>query len=273
MAFLELGPGERLEYHYEPPATLAEDGGLTFVFVNALTSDMVAWQREITPALEGAGHGTLLYGLRGQAGSKAAPGAVLDDALMGRDLKALLDAVAPPRPVLVGLSIGGLFALRAVLGGAEVAGLVLLNTLRKPSLRLSWINEAVLRAQKFGGPALMRDVMSPLIAGPKMLEAIRPGALQDLPYEPLPPDAPVLRLLAGACEADWEVAYEKVAAPVLVVSGLRDRVFYDAADVAELTARLPHARAIELPEIGHLIPMEAGAETARMLLDFAAEIG
>jgi pimeloyl-ACP methyl ester carboxylesterase len=270
MAFLELGPGDRLEYHAEPPASA---DGLSFVFVNALTSDMVAWQREITPALEAAGHGTLLYGLRCQAGSTATPGTVLDDALMGRDLKALLDHVAPRRPVLVGLSIGGLFALRAVEQGAEVAGLVLLNTLRKPSLRLDWINQAVLRAQRFGGPALMRDLFTPLIAGPAMLEAARPGALQDAPYEALPPDSSVLRLLAGGCAANWEVAYESVRAPVLVVSGLRDRVFYDAADVAELTARLPDARAVELPEIGHLIPMECGAETARMLLDFAAEIG
>ena len=268
MAFLELGPDAGLAYDYSPP----DEGGLTFVFVNALTSDRAAWRAEIAPALEAAGHGTLLYALRGQEGSPAGAEAVLDDTTMGADLTALLAAVAPPRPVPVGLSIGGLFALRALLGGAEAAGLVLLNTLRKPSIRLAWINEAVHRAQAFGGPALMRDLLMPMIAGPAMLEAARPTALQDAPYEPLPPEAGVLRLLADACKADWDVPYERVDLPVLAVSGLRDRVFYDAADVAELTARLPDVHALELPEIGHLIPMEDGAGTARLLLDFAATI-
>lgn len=268
MAFLALGPGHGLAYSYRPP----RDGGLTFVFVNALTSDMAGWRAEVVPALEAEGQGILLYALRGQEGSPAADEDRLDDALMGDDLKALLKAVGPPRPVLVGLSIGGLFALRAVLAGAEVAGLVLLNTLRRPSTRLAWINEAVCRAQAFGGPGLMRDLLMPMIAGPAMLEAARPGALAETAYEPLPADSPVLRLLRDACHADWDLPYEEVTPAVLVVSGLRDRVFYDADDVAALTARLPDARSVTLPEVGHLIPMEAGAETARLLLDFATEI-
>jgi pimeloyl-ACP methyl ester carboxylesterase len=44
--------------------------------------------------------------------------------------------------------------------------------------------------------------------------------------------------------------------PVTALSGLQDRVFYDADDVAELVARLPDAQRIDLPEVGHLIPIE-----------------
>jgi pimeloyl-ACP methyl ester carboxylesterase len=41
-----------------------------------------------------------------------------------------------------------------------------------------------------------------------------------------------------------------------VLSGLQDRVFFDAADVAELAARLPDALRIDLPDAGHLLAME-----------------
>ena len=44
--------------------------------------------------------------------------------------------------------------------------------------------------------------------------------------------------------------------PVRVLSGLQDRVFFDAADVAELGARLPDAQRIDLPDVGHLVAME-----------------
>jgi pimeloyl-ACP methyl ester carboxylesterase len=44
--------------------------------------------------------------------------------------------------------------------------------------------------------------------------------------------------------------------PVTVLSGLQDRVFYDAADVAALAARMPDARTIDVPDVGHLVPME-----------------
>ena len=44
--------------------------------------------------------------------------------------------------------------------------------------------------------------------------------------------------------------------PALVLSGLQDRVFFDAADVTALSARLPHAERIDLPDVGHLVPME-----------------
>ena len=54
----------------------------------------------------------LLFNLRGQAGSDFTFTA-LDEATIIADIVALMNHVAPPRPVYVGHSIGGLFAARA----------------------------------------------------------------------------------------------------------------------------------------------------------------
>ncbi len=261
--------GVSLHYEYDPP----RDGRHTFVFVNALTGSAASWQAEIGPALRSAGHGTLVYDMRGQAQSPAAPDDVLEEPLIVADLRALLEDVDPLAPILVGLSIGGLFAARTVLQGSAAHGLVLINTLRKPGLTLDWINEAIARAGALGGQQLVMDMFLPMLMGPGKLTDMRPNCLGDQPYEPFPPEAGPLRLLQGGRAADWDLPYEQLTLPVLIVTGLRDRVFLDRDAVAALTGRLPDARERAFPDLGHLIPAEDGPALAEALLAFAAEIG
>jgi pimeloyl-ACP methyl ester carboxylesterase len=168
----------------------------------------------------------------------------------------LLGALEPRRRVYVGLSIGGLFAARAHLAGAACAGLVLINTLRKAGPRLEWVNAAVHRAALTGGGRLIQDLYLPLLSGPPWQAAHRGEFLGERPYEPLDPASGTALLLAAGKDADWHLPYERLDMPVVVLSGLQDRVFFDAADVAELGARLPDARRIDLPDVGHLVTME-----------------
>lgn len=270
MQAFELGPQDALAYVHRAPS--ARDG-LTFVFVNAMTGDIAQW-RALGERLAAAGHGTLAWNFRGQAGSRFAPGTRLDAPLLVDDLRRLLDGLRPTRPVLVGLSIGGLYAARAILAGASAEGLVLLNTLRKPGVRLDWINAAIVRVMEVAGPLLMRDLMTPLLFGPAWLAAHRAECL--LPgtrYEPLDPASGQMELLRRMGEADWDVPWERLDLPMLVVSGLQDRVFYDARDVAELFARLPRARRVDLPDAGHMLPVEVPDLLADALLAFARELG
>jgi pimeloyl-ACP methyl ester carboxylesterase len=268
MAFLTLGPGEGLHYEYDPPG----EAGQSFVFVNALTGNTGMWQAEIGPALRALGYGTLAYNLRGQQDSPFSPGTQLDDGLVAGDLVRLLDAVAPPRPILVGLSIGGLFAARAWLRGDAAEGLVLINTLRRPGPRLDWINRGMARAARTGGLQLLMDLYLPLLVNEEKLTALRPTCLGEDPYEPLDPAHGHMNLLTWAAEADWDLPYERLDLPVLVMTGLQDRVFYEASALASLSARLPRARQTTLDDAGHLIPLERPAETAQALLDFAKDL-
>lgn len=253
MPIHDLGPGDGLYFEHAAPTSAA---GVTFVFFNALTADTASWEAAIAPALRSAGHGTLLWNFRGQAQSPFSSADVINAEQIVADARALLAAEAPERPVYVGLSIGGLFAIRAHLAGVSGDALLLINTLRKMCHRLDWINHAVHRCALTGGPRLLQDLVLPLLTGPAWQAENRPNFLKDEPYEGLDPTCESALLLAAGIGADWDVPYERLTVPVTVMSGLRDRVFYDAADVAELCARLPDVERVDLPDIGHLVSME-----------------
>ncbi len=265
MPHLAISEHDALYYEYDAPG----DRGRTFVFINALTGNTAMWQAEIAPALRAAGCGTLAYNFRGQADSPFAPGTRLDQDLIVGDLMRLLAAIAPPRPILVGLSIGGLYAAWARLRGAAMDALVLINTLRTPGPRLEWINSAMARAASIGGTRLVMDMYMPLLVNQARSAAIRRDFLTDAPYEGLAPEHGHAVLLANAGSADWSPPWGDVDVPTLVVTGLDDHVFLDLADVRALTALLPQARSVDMADAGHLIPVERPAALTQALLDVA----
>jgi len=243
----------------------------TFVFVNALTGSTDHWEAVIAPALRARGFGTLSYNFRGQTGSPFSPGTALTPELIVDDLKAILAGLAPQRPALVGLSIGGLFAARAILGGARASGLVFLNTLREIGPRIAWINDALPLIAAHGGVQLFMDVSFPLVVNQAYAAKARPNFLKG-GYQPMDPDHPHLNLMRHAPSADWAVDWSKLALPVLNVTGLQDRVFYDPQVVERLYATLPDARREDWADCGHLIPLERPERLAESLARFGAEI-
>ena len=265
MTMLEIAPGESLFYEYDAPRARA----MSFVFVNALTGNTGMWQGGIAPALRDAGFGTLCYNFRGQVETGFGDGTELTPELVVDDLNRLLDHLAPPRPILVGLSIGGLFAAQAELAAPRAAGLVLINTLRKRSQRLAWINRAMVELARLGGSRLVMAANMPMIAGPELLAQLWDTTFADQPFAPLDPNDGLFRLMAGSLATDWDLAYERLGPKVLLMTGRYDRVFRIDADIAELKARIPKAREIVYPDAGHLIPAEQPERFTRDLIAFA----
>jgi len=266
MATIHLGSQDALYYEHATPATAV---GCTYVFFNALTGDTGMWEGAIAPRLRGSGHGTLVYNFRGQANSPFTPGTKLDAQLIVDDALRLLNEVKPVRPVLVGLSIGGLFAAQAWLRGTEALGLVLINVLRRDGPRLKWINDALVRCVEVGGLDLFRDLFVPLLFDEDWLNSNRANFLKPGPYSPIDRESGHYNLLIHAREADWDLVYERLTLPALVITGLQDHIFYDRAEVDKLFARLPQARRIDLPDAGHLIPTEQPEALVEALLAFA----
>jgi 3-oxoadipate enol-lactonase len=271
MTQLEFGPNDALYFEHQAP--VASDAS-TFVFFNALTSDTSAWEAVIAPKLREAGHGTLLYNFRGQINSPFSAGTKLDAELIVEDALKLIEAVKPQKPILAGLSIGGLFAARAWLKGAQSERLVLINTLRQDGPRLKWIGDTLVRAVEVGGLDLFRDLFLPLLMNEDWLSHQRPDFIKpDAAYAPLSPDSGHYKLLAEAGrEADWDLPYARLDLPTLVVTGLQDHVFLESAVVADLFAKLPRGRRVDMPEAGHLIPAEQPEALADILITFAKEV-
>lgn len=266
---LPLTKTDALFYLHHPPA---RDGAPTFVFVNALTGSTDAWEAAVAPSLRAQGFGTLSWNFRGQTDSPFDPALALTDKVIVADLERLLAEVAPARPILVGLSIGGLYAARAVLNGARAEGLVLLNTLREIGPRIDWVNHAMARIVEHGGVPLFLDALFPLLVNQDFAAQARPNFLRG-DYAPLPPEHGHMNLMRHAAATDWALDYSALTLPVLVVTGLQDRVFLDREVVDRLHATLPDARREDWPEAGHLLPQEAPDRLANSLARFGQELG
>lgn len=270
MAVLGRPDGAAIWHHHQGPT---RPDGCTFVFFNALTSDSSSWEARVAPALRARGHGTLLFDYRGQRQSPVGPQVAIDARHIVQDAVAVVQAEEPVRPIYVGLSIGGLFAAQTHLAGARARGILFVNTLREDGPRLRWLNDALYRCALTGGLRLLRDLYLPLLFGEDWLRANRGQFLSEPPYTPLSPDDPDARLLASAATADWDVPWEKLEIPTLVLTGLEDRVFYDEMAVRRLAARLPNTLRVDLPGIGHLVPAEAPAAMVEACLALAGRIG
>ncbi len=266
---LALSDHDALFCLHHPPARA---GAPTFVFVNALTGSTDAWETTVAPTLRAQGFGTLSYNFRGQTDSPFDPALELTDRVIVADLERLLAETRPALPILVGLSIGGLYAARAVLNGSGVKGLVLLNTLREIGPRIDWVNTAMARIVAHGGVGLFLDALFPLLVNGDFAAKARDNFLKG-DYAPLPPDHGHMNLMRNAAETDWTLDYSALALPVLVITGLQDRVFLDRDVVDRLYATLPDARREDWAEAGHLLPQEAPERLAASLARFATEIG
>jgi len=269
MSRLDLGPGASLHYEYEAPGST----GKTFVFVNALTGNTGTWQHaEIGPVLRAAGYGTLAWNFRGQVETTFGADTALTPAGIVDDFVRVMAHVKPPNPILVGLSIGGLFAAQGHLAGVPAVGLVLINTLRKAGPRLQWINEAMVAMARTGGSRLLMTANLPMLVNPQQLVAMRAGIFTGEPFAPSDAADGLFRLMEGSLATDWDFPYDRLQVPVLLMTGLHDRVFRVQADVEALSAKIAKRKSVVFDDAGHLIPVERPAKFTAELLAFAAAL-
>ena len=252
MAVYKIDDKNELYYEYVRP----KDGGCTCVFVNALTGDVSAWNGSIGESLKKNNDGYLVFNFRGQTNSKFESDLNLSAKLIVKDFVDLINFLKPENIVLVGLSIGGLYAAMSLFNGIQAKGLVLINTLRKPSERLNWINNAMANAVKFGGTSLILDMTLPVVASPKFLSKMRQNALNYENYLGLDDYNGISKLMHGGFTTNWNFDWSKLDLPVLVLTGHFDKVFRIEEDINDLIKNIKNVKRIEVPECGHLIPLE-----------------
>lgn len=267
MAMLALDAVNALFHIHHPP----QADRPTFVFVNALTGTTDHWEAEVAPALRAAGFGTLSYNFRGQDQSTYAEGLELTPTLIVEDIVRLCAELKPHRPVLVGLSIGGLFAAQAIQAGVGAAGLVYLNTIREIGPRIAWINDALGVFAATTGVGVMMDATFPMLVNPDFLTKMRPNMLTGR-IAPLPPDHPHANLMRNSASADWSFPWADLSLPTLNITGHCDRVFLDTEVVDKWCSRMADVRRLDWDDCGHLIPLERPGRLAEALGAFGAKL-
>ena len=268
MSILKIDDKNEIYYEYIEP----KSKGCTFVFVNALTGNTDAWNGEIGNKLTEQGNGYLAYNFRGQEKSKFDETLILDTDLIVSDLCLLLESLKPDNVVLVGLSIGGLYATLALQKGINSLGIILINTLRKNSLRLEWINQTMVNVARYGGTSLLMDFNMPVIASPQLLEKMKPNALNPDNYKPLDENSGIFKLMQGSLTADWNLDWSNIKVPTLIMTGHYDKVFRNPDDIDELAGLIENAERLELADCGHLIPIEKPDIFANYINDFVKKL-
>lgn len=252
MTIYKIDDENEIYYEYIPP----KNSGYTCVFVNALTGDLSTWTGFIGEKILYNNNGYLAYNFRGQNKTKFSKSLNLDDKLIVSDLINLVNFLEIKNIILIGLSIGGLYASIALKKELNAKAIVLINTLRKPSERLNWINNSMVNAIKLGGTSLILDMIMPVMASPKFLTKIKDNALNYENYLGLKDYEGISKLIYGGFTTNWDFDWNSIKIPTLVMTGHYDKVFRVAKDIDELIDKIPNVIRIEVPECGHLIPVE-----------------
>jgi pimeloyl-ACP methyl ester carboxylesterase len=265
--------------------------GPAIVFSHAGIADRRMWDHQFFALAQS--HLVVRYDWRGYGDSSAAVGTFSHHL----DLLGLMDALDIPNAVLVGCSMGGAYAVDAALTAPErVAGLVLIGTGLSghdwPESMLEQVRDQVhsavtserLAAYRSGTADEVRqddvEAMAEaqarfMVAGPDrnpshvepavwqqsmaMLRRVFRRMWSEQPAPGLPPQPPAKERLG------------ELDVPVLVVNGLDDVAgIQQVADI--LTDGIPGARRLDLPDTGHLAPLERPEQVTTALQDFCRNL-
>ncbi|MFC4011228.1 alpha/beta fold hydrolase [Nonomuraea purpurea] len=263
----------------------------TVVFLHAGVADMRMWEHQFGSLSER--YRVIRYDRRGHGRSGAAEGEVCHH----EDLLAVMDALGVERAALVGSSMGGAYATEAALAApSRVAALALIGSglagHQWPQEMLDQAGERVhasvpadrlarYRAGTAGhvDPADVRAMAEAhtlwQVAGPDRSR----DALTDEVWKS------AVEMCRLVFERDWTgprsterhltppaaARLHEITAPTLVINGLSDVPGIQAVS-GLLTSGIPAARRIDLPQTGHLPPVERPEEVTAALRTFLAPI-
>ncbi|MBD0022284.1 3-oxoadipate enol-lactonase [Gordonia pseudamarae] len=221
--------------------------GPTVVLSNSLGSDRRMWDAQL-PELE-KHFRVVRYDTRGHGRSPVPDGAATIDDLAD-DLIALLDRLDIASCHLVGLSLGGMTAMRVAMRvPARVDRMVLLCTGAQLPPRSGWIERA----------ALVREHGTSAVAESVVGRWFTPSYLESEPdrrrfYEAMVAATPSAGY-AACCEAiadlDLREGLSSITAPTLSIAGADD-VATPPAKLEEIVSAIPDARLLVVPESAHL---------------------
>lgn len=301
------GCAERHEGWVTPPATgvqlwyerIGDSAAPAIVFLNGSDISACLWSDEFVAPFVAAGYQAVRFDARDSGRSERLPWpddfdytswTPKDSPLYPLDahvddLFGLLDALAIDRAHLVGLSQGGMIAQLAALARPErVASLALLST--SPSNTFDpdleppapdFFPDLARRARRLGRWAVLQPVTQrPLAAELTEFYRVVSGApasavpglrrlvdacLRHAPYNPRSGQG-----FAVAAAPSRLGRLSRIAAPTLILHGAQDP-FFPLAHALAMAERIPGARLLSIPGLGHGLPIERFAAQRDALLE------
>ncbi|WP_327581183.1 alpha/beta fold hydrolase [Nonomuraea sp. NBC_00507] len=279
--------GAEIAYEEVGPDTPAG----TIVLLHAGVADLRMWDHQFVSLAQR--YRVIRYDRRGSGRSGDAEGEVCHH----EDLLAVMDALGVERAVLAGSSMGGAYAVEAALAApSRVAGLALICS---GLTGHQWPADMLEQARERVHSSVPNDVLARYRAG--AAEWVDPAHVRAMA------EAHTLWQVAGPergrdalADEVWEAAVEmcrlvferswtgprsaerhldppvagrlhEIAVPSLVINGLSDvRGIQEVSGL--LAAGIPAARRLDLPETGHLPPLERPAEVTAALTTFLSEV-
>jgi len=253
--------------------------GPVVLFLHGGGQTRASWKGSIDD-LGKAGHRAITVDLRGHGESDWSPAGSYAVHAFADDLIDLLGQL-PPRPALVGASLGGLTSLLVLGNGA-------------PDLARALVLVDVVPRVELGGAQEIKAFMQADPDGFESVDAAAEAVAAYLPHRPRPADSSGLlrnlrlkedgryywhwdpRMMADfgrsdltALSAELEAAARKITVPTLLVRGGRSRVVTEAGAQA-LRTLIPDAEVAKIDDADHMVAGDANDAFHAPLVDFLA---
>jgi pyruvate dehydrogenase E2 component (dihydrolipoamide acetyltransferase) len=242
------------------------------VFIHGYGSRLEAW-REVQPVIA-EDRPTLSLDQRGFGFSDRTEGEY-GPAAHAADVIALMDAHHFEKAIIVGHSYGSGVALRvAMMAPERVAAVVLVSPFAidaQLTTTMHWARVPVLGEMLFG--AFFEEIPGEkyLLAFHDRKRFVSVEAIDETKAR-MSSDGAVyaaLETVRGMDYASVENQYAQIAAPIVMVWGTQDRVT-KLRDAPKLRQKIPQARLITVPDVGHMPPWESPAEVIRAIREVDA---
>jgi 3-oxoadipate enol-lactonase len=258
-----------------PGATLYAEAhgaseGSSVVLMGSLASDVTSWQPQIE-ALVGAGFRALAFDFRGHGRSTPSAGPFTLDQFV-EDLRAVLQRFAVRRPHLVGLSLGGMVALKAAIErGNDYSSLVIASTradMPEP-LASAW-REREREVREQGVEAIVDGTLQRWFTEP--FRRRNPDVLSRVREMILHTDRNAYAdCIAIVRNIDLLPRLHQIQLPTLYLTGEED-VASPPALMQDMQRRTAGARFASIPGAAHLPSIEQPQAFNRLVVDFLTSL-
>lgn len=255
-----------IEYEVEGTRT-----GIPVVFIHGFPFNKSMWKPQVD-ALKKDFY-VVTYDVRGHGASDVGDGQYTVEYFVD-DLIGLLDHVKISRAVVVGLSMGGYIALRAIERNPErFRGLVLADTRSEPDNNEGKVKRAnQAKAVRTDGIKKFADAFVKAVFYEKTFET-NPHAVEMVRHMIERSDVRAVAgtLIALAARTDSTPALYGITVPTLILVGQHDGLTPPSASHA-MKDKIPNAELRVIPKAGHLSNLEQPDEFNQHLLNFLKRV-